>query len=300
MSFLFVKGIIYHCLQCGSSLQVEYEGGPMFTQVGEGGVFNFLQLEKKYKSNSGRDLYREPVYLHAEVICENCVDSSRIVSSKLVDKVDSLWAIARKAGSIKKQFQNNVLKLIENSDIEWVKSVDRKSYEEMANHKYLLMPHVKNGQVVPIILGEKEKRIRQYISEISGNILESLFSAFPQLKDNLLASVSKIRQKLESRMEEIKKKLPGEGTCFYVGEDITLPENMNPYIMTEWTVRVPEDKTPNVKCYTDIEIDMGDMEEWLTGLDKLATSQYYQQDEKLVNEVTEVLDRLLKKELAGS
>lgn len=92
----------------------------------------------------------------------------------------------------------------------------------MANSKYLLMPYKKGGQIVPIILMQKKELISQYVSGRSNNIIESLFNAFPHLKENLLSSVNEICYKFESALEKVKKKLPGHGKCFCVGEDIYL------------------------------------------------------------------------------
>jgi hypothetical protein len=271
----------------------------MYTQVGDNNVYHFIELEKKYKSNANKDLYMEPVYLHGEAICGNCVDKSKVLSEELIEEVDFLGGIAAEAGSLKEGFQKDILQLIEDNNIDWVKSVDKRAYEDMVNSKYFLMSHKKGGQIVPIILRQKEKLISQYVSEISGNIIESLFSTFPQLKENLLVSVNEIRQKFKSGVEEVRKKLPEQVECFYVAEDITLSENLNPYIMYEGTVRVPDENTPKVEYYSEVEIDTGRMEEWIAGLDRLATSQFYQQDEGFVNKVMGTIERVLRKGLTG-
>lgn len=67
--------------------------------------------------------------------------------------------------------------------------------------------------------------------------------------------------------------------------------------MYEGTIRVPDEKKQKVRYYSDVEIDLGNMEKWLAGLGELTTSQFYQQDEALVEELEGVFNKRLQKEL---
>ena len=44
MSFLLLRGKMYHCAGCSLTVPTEYEGGPMLTQIGDMNVYEQTAL----------------------------------------------------------------------------------------------------------------------------------------------------------------------------------------------------------------------------------------------------------------
>lgn len=71
MSWLNIRGKVYHCLRCPEIITVEYEGDACMTQIGDNRVHAQMALTQRYgqpKANPDSEGY----YLHEEVICEPC------------------------------------------------------------------------------------------------------------------------------------------------------------------------------------------------------------------------------------
>ncbi|WKZ16287.1 MAG: hypothetical protein QY317_03070 [Candidatus Jettenia caeni] len=75
MSWLNIRGKIYHCLKCPESITIEYEGGARLTQIGDNRVYEQMALTQRYGQPSANP-EREGYYLHKEAMCETCFKNS--------------------------------------------------------------------------------------------------------------------------------------------------------------------------------------------------------------------------------
>lgn len=71
MSFMLICGKIFHCLNCGKEVRVDYKGGPLITQIGDFRIIEVLELSKIYgQPNSNPDM--DGYFLHDVGLCESC------------------------------------------------------------------------------------------------------------------------------------------------------------------------------------------------------------------------------------
>ena len=75
MSFLELRGEKIFCKKCGACITIEYEGGPQWTQIGDMGVWEQVELNQRMLPgyNPEKNGY---YYIRLGAVCENCKDSN--------------------------------------------------------------------------------------------------------------------------------------------------------------------------------------------------------------------------------
>ena len=74
MSFLLIRGKMFHCRVCFSSFVLEFDGGAQQAQIDEEDFYNQIQLHKRFMPLT-YNFEKEGYYFHKYMVCENCKNS---------------------------------------------------------------------------------------------------------------------------------------------------------------------------------------------------------------------------------
>lgn len=92
MSWMVVRGKVYHCSLCNYSFVIEYEGGERPVQVSDPVIAQQERLRQHYGG--------DPALLHHQAMCENCAAAAKATHATDVMSVDTLSEISQLARSL--------------------------------------------------------------------------------------------------------------------------------------------------------------------------------------------------------
>lgn len=242
LSWLNIKGKIYHCAKCGTTIKVGYECGAYPTQIGDMNVFQQIALNKKYDTTINNQDSTEYYFHDTKGICERCFEEYGIKSSLEIlnmfvtirnyyEKYNNKFQIVSK--SILVEYINNLSK-------EKFKEIDIESYDNTIGHKYFKLTF------------KRDKLIEEFLSLVREKILNELKE---MLKDDIKLTkiIKSYNKKTEELNDTIVKSLREYKGKFFYDKYINETENLHDFIEYEYTVRKPVDNTPKVKFYYEVE-----------------------------------------------
>ena len=249
MSFLMVSGQIFICTECSKKVRVEYEGGAILTQVGDA-------FAEDYKKKRLRRLIWEaakklffittPVnaehgeYLEAYGLCEKCYlanvsSGDRLKIQRITQLVDEL--------SVERE---KVMKVIEAELPEVLASISlgltKEDVESAIGHSFdstlgdiHSTPRKKKGRFNAFY--QKEK-----------NLLEKYLLRKAWMDSCIQRRVSNYREIACGQLAELQD-LVADPPQMYCAEKTNQTQNLNDYLMTETTVRTPEENSRSEEYY---------------------------------------------------
>lgn len=229
MSFLLVSGKIWHCDACGADLRVDYEGGAQFTQIGDEAVFEQMELAQRL-GQPADDPEREGFYLHDAMVCPDCRAGLAPEESARADAALVLLGMLEATfESRDARFGEIAGGLADLSDNDWRELLGKPEFDELAGRS--LLP---------------AKKLRK---------LNAFFQNHRCLDKFLAARLARIGpgSELETRLGDTAAFAEAHGLAepFEVLRPFESwqPENLNPYIRAEMTVRTPVATTPHVTLF---------------------------------------------------
>ena len=257
MSFLMIRGKIYHCNKCGAIEKVEYEGGPRLTQIGDFSVIIQKELNNRYLP----DLYnpeREGYYYNIdECICDKCIEKVPDVVIVGPEKVPD--GIMKEWDAQIERFQNKGQEIAAsyfNKTLEDITPNELKQFNPM---KYLLIKQeIKRGDMEKVA---EQQRI--FCHEIKKNLWDCFMNKMVEsqefkvtnqdLKDSLLAELRKIEDRIGIHCRN----------THYSKLNIFGIDSLNPYVMYELSIR-KSIKTDSARSFYEIvhpEFDLDSLQE---------------------------------------
>lgn len=241
MSYMNVCGKIYHCIECGAHLTIDYNGGTRPTFIGDLEIFRQRALAEKYKNiingttkaagtktHSDMALYYNN-YLHDEAICEKCY-KNKDYPQELINEFEELFSALNSIISITSTLVKNIQsiknadinKFIANLKFEDLRKVDENCFN--LTFKTIKKPFKK---MISSFIEQTGKLIPAYVKNNiapSPAIEEEYAAVYPELSKNLSLALS-------------KSYLCGKR--YYTYKNICMPENLHYLLNTPLAVREP-------------------------------------------------------------
>jgi hypothetical protein len=231
MSWMLVSGKVYFCTKCQGHIQVEYEGGALETQVGDSVIDEQSVLLDEFAQpnvNPETDGY----YLYEKIICEDCfvklgideTDAKRLMV--LLDEVDA--TINHVVAQVCAVFQNP-------TPHDLKEFIGESAFKELS------------GQTM--LPARKKRKINEAFQDwhCSDNFLSR----------RIEAELEKLPKPLpQANLKKFAMKLRKQYLTVFVKKNICEAENINPFIQSEHTVRVPLPNTPMVTVIIEGEIEL--------------------------------------------
>ncbi len=229
MSFLLLRGKMYHCTDCDLVVPTEYEGGPMLTQVGITHVLIQMQLNKEHMPPS-YDPEKEGYYFHTNVLCGDCLkthlNNQTIVYNsgnnppfaEIFYIMDTIYEEAEEL------LEEIAIQYASKLNAAYCRNLDPEHFERTLGHKYFKLTNKK-----PILADE-------YVKLAQRNIVKD-FKQYLGSLDEMEKHLGVYRKAL-SKYEAVLKTIIDEGKeQYYLQVKFGEKENLNPYICHDLTVR---------------------------------------------------------------
>jgi len=284
-----VKGKIYHCLKCNGTVVVEYDGGAMLTQVGENNIYQYYHLEDKYGSNKGANPNSEGVYIHEEAICEECVDKSRVLGETFLSSLEEIKRIPkllRVKEKIHKIFSSN----LDNINADWVISIDSLAFNKTLKEKNFM------AKTVP---RKRQNIIDNYLISIGDQLISKVL-VLPDVDEYITKTASEADKIFAGHFLIIKDTVEKYDNQFYTAKDVSSQENLNDYICTEQTTRIPVSSTPKRLHYYGTSINVDAIAELKNRIQTIADINNFVEDKDYVRSIARGLRDILLKELENN
>lgn len=231
MSWMLVAGKVYHCKKCGECVQVEYESGAELTQVSDVVIDQQSEMLDEFaQPNADPDL--EGYYLQEKITCEECYATLSPDNSD----AEQLVSLLAEVDAAIKQVVDHVSASLENPTHDDVLELLGKSvFEELSARS--MLP------------ARRQRRLTE--------VFQKWYCLDKFLSNRVKAEIEKLPQPLPSvRLKEFAVQLRKKYLTVYVQKEIWVAENINPYIQSEHTVRVPTLNTPHIRVITEGAIDL--------------------------------------------
>lgn len=228
MSFLLIRGEMFHCTNCRRMFTVDFEGGPQATQIGDFNVYEQIELNREFMPEIFK-CESEGYYFHEPVLCETCLsilDHKTILYE--VDKYppfDVLMSYSQKYSKIiKADRQDYIDSFISKVDKSYCQQLSPTVFEETIGHKFFKITSHKNELAQRYIEGTKTEILKNYFDHITGS-------------DKYKETASEYKN-LISTCEQECRDLLEKGITGYCQElDLNGTVNLNPHICYETTIR---------------------------------------------------------------
>ncbi len=287
MSFLNVAGKIYYCLQCKSTTRICFEGGPKFTQIGDLNIFEQMEISQKLgQPNSDPD--REGYYLYDLVLCEKCYQQ---YLQKNGEKEKVIQPLVREfyklinerhllIKSLVPEINDMVAKQIHSFTIEELDKLLEERFDKDFGDKYALP-------------GKKKGKFNQLYTQSIRHKAIPYFLKKALADEKIDKAVSSYLKMVETAWLEPTQQFRDEVVQTYIPFAISSAENLNNYVYSEATVRVPDATTPDLTFYHECDLDFA----YMNG--RLALTDEDFEKEFVCSELITVLKERLEKLLFG-
>ena len=275
MSWLNIRGKIYHCLKCTEIITVKYEGGACLTQIGDNRIYEQTAQTKKYGQPTANP-DSEGWYLHDEIICKTCFQK-RYMKGGQYDVAMNMEALCNRLMGIKDTHAENVGKATESAFDNWLMNIspgnlrklNTSAFDKTIGLKIFKLRYKRKDLIEQFVSGAKDAIITFIYRQVDGDTC---------LQDAIRQYASEARPIIDS----IRKLLAGlKGKFFFKGKifmvrRINQPENLNDYVRYEMTTRSPVASTPDITVFYQTNIRKKD----ITGfLDSYVPSNHIEIDE---------------------
>lgn len=271
MSFMLLKGMVYHCEDCGKTLAIPFAGGPKDMQIGDFNCYNQYELNKKYKHltdtlnahfeeptlNNSPDIPEgceiswlptfPPMWFHVEgCVCESCFKKygndahrqSKIIKQclKLANQIERQHEKFEKgsSGASKAKIKTYCEEQFPNND-------DLNALRKLLHDKDAANPH-RRKKIVTRYWTSNEAAFKQRIIKDCGPSGESIQKAqerYSTACTKILGDYEKTYAQWDQKSRYTFEECPMDGQL-----------NLNPYIVTDNTVaELKVEETPTKFYY---------------------------------------------------
>jgi hypothetical protein len=251
MSFLLVSGKSFRCKICKHTIQVEYEGGPAMTQIGDFNVSQQLEYSKEFgqpNENPETDGYS----LLDFGVCQECYQNNVFLKDqateenkqKLLSGYDDL--ISKKYAFMEENlelFTKFISEKIETFSLDDINIIAGQDFDPDLGDKYA-SPKKKKGLFNAYFQQNIRGRVVPYFLKCAFN------------DPDISQIVSDHNQSSKKQWKELRKLFSKKIISIHVPTLISQAENLNDYIQCESTVRYPTKDTPNVNFYHQVEFSL--------------------------------------------
>lgn len=238
MSFMIVSGKTFICQICENSLRVEYEGGPLMTQIGDFEVMQQQDIARELGDQNENDGF----YLYDFGICASCYEKE--VDKSLKEKSVQINELLTKLNNLSALLEEAFVKTLPKveSSITWNKIVEDFN---LADDILVDNRQNKGKRNTPL-----KKFIRNYSDDLESYIIKKVLKT-PELE----SLVKHYKEQFKLIMSNIDK-LIKKNNLLYFGKMTNDAENLNPYILTDTSVRTPIDESPSEMFYYKSQLDI--------------------------------------------
>jgi len=240
MSMMLVAGKIFHCIDCGESVRIEYTDGAKITQVGDPVVDQQSALIEHY-GQPVSDPEQTGYYLCDEVVCASCYAKNNHDGQA----AEAILAAIERFDQVVLQVADSVRAAIANPTLDdLVEFIGKPGFDELSGHS--MLP------------ARKQRKLNELfqIWHCTDRFIETRI-------DEALAAMPKPwhDEEVQQLVEHIADQIGGTDLPVFTRWSIQDAENINPYIQSEFTVRFPESNTPAIEVYRPRVIHLDDVME---------------------------------------
>ena len=244
MSFSVVGGKTFICYECGHRVSVDYEGGAMMTQIGDLEVIRQQEIAEELNEQQIPD--ERGFYLYDFGLCASCYEKTISKSAKeqnnklneLFRQLDVLYTSSTEDINISftealKQIRKNLTK----GDIsKAVGGLDDDILEDNRLHK-----------------GKRKSPMKSFIhtnsEELERYILKKVWKT-----DKIKMAAEQYKEASDKILDEMLKHLK-KNKVYYLRKRVDASENLNEFIITDTSVRVPIEGSSSEAYYYEMEIN---------------------------------------------
>ncbi len=243
MSFMLTRGKIFICQKCGHRVQVEYEGGETMTQIGDFEVMRQTQIAEELCEQQTIESSKG-FYLYDFGLCGTCyekdIDKAMKEKSRelnrLFPKLDVLYGRAYQ--TLNEKFEQAL------GDVE-----AHISWDEISK---VAGGYIKDSFDKPF-QGKRDNPIRIFMRTYGESLEKLIINKI--FTDNTFSTTLEA-YKVHSK--EILKKIIGlhkTDNKFYMVKKTDFTENLNEFIVTDTSVRIPIKNSISESFYYHVEMD---------------------------------------------
>lgn len=231
MSWMLVVGKVYHCAECGSSLQVEYEGGAVMTQVSDMVIEEQSGLLDEFNQpNCSPEV--DGYYLQEIIVCEKCFVKKEYDGTHASHMMELLSDVDKVADDLIGQVRASC------------------EYPTLEDLKDFIGVEIFNDLSSKSMLPARKKRK-----------LNETFQSWHCADEFLARLITREIQKLPKPLPDVPLKkfaaqLSEENLTVFTPKEVWVAENTNPFIQSEHTIRIPTSTTPKMVVYIEGVIDV--------------------------------------------
>ncbi|KXK32965.1 MAG: hypothetical protein UZ01_00387 [Candidatus Brocadia sinica] len=281
MSWLNIRGKIYHCLKCPEIIKVEYEGGACLTQIGDDRVYEQMALTQRYgQPTANPDV--EGYYLHDEVICETCF-KERYIKGGQYEVAMHMEALCNRLSGIKDKHAENIRKATESAFNNWLENISPGNFREINTSAF----DKTIGLKIFTLRGKRRDLIGQFVSSAKDSII---FFIYNQVNSDtsLQEVIGQYALEIQPVIENIKKLLADLKGKIFMAHRINKPENLNDYVRYEMTTRTPVESTPDTTVFYATDINKHEITGFLNFCDP--SNQFEMDEDKWIGKLKNKLE----------
>lgn len=229
MSFLFLRGEMFHCTECCLSLSLDFVGGARLTQIGDFNVYVQIELNKEFMPET-YVCETDGYYFHKPVLCSRCLQPV-LNSETIIYKSDQsppfeiLLSYTEKYSSFMKDcIQEYTDDFISRMDKLFCQQLSPESYENTIGHKYFRITFKKQELSQKFIYSTRGKLFKAFIEHITNH------EKFKQMASEYSNLVSMCEQECRDLLKQGIK-------TYYEEIELNGEVNLNPFIVHEALIR---------------------------------------------------------------
>jgi len=273
MSFMIVSGKRFICEVCGKTIQIEYEGGAKYTQIGE------MNLLEQQETAEYLGLRGDNTYLYDIGICHDCFEKkvdkeARENSARAIALAEEIYTHRDETlNRINAQIAELSDSLVSNIGLSDILSISNDEKVERVLSDKHMAPAKRSKQIKDIV------RKNRY--EIEMYIIKKVFS-----QEEAKNTLQDYRETTRSKKEMIERLLRDDARLF-IQMKTNEAEDLNGYIET---VRYPLKGSVEENFYHEMEVDL---------LDLLDTFDIACEDCSVRVDVDAIADSVVKEEMVA-
>ena len=202
MSWLNIRGKIYHCLKCPEIIKVEYEGGACLTQIGDDRGYEQMALTQRYGQPTANP-DAEGYYLHDEVICEACF-KKRYMKGGQHNIAMNMEDLCNRLSEIKDKHAENVGKAAESAFNNWLENISPGNFREINTSAF----DKTIGLKIFTLRGKRRDLIGQFVSSAKDSIISFIYdqvNSNTHLRDVIKQYASEAQPIIESLAQGLNR-----------------------------------------------------------------------------------------------
>jgi hypothetical protein len=240
-------GKCYHCTECGESFVIEYEGGARPVQVSDPVIYLQRKLWEKYGG--------DPELLHDEGLCADCVAAEKKKQGGDVISPEVFNEIVRLAGWVERARSACSTKTMVLENVEWgnwYRKLECRGLREVAPAAYdaTIGSDGFDADTAPAL-------IARYLSEAASQLAAH---GLAMAESRLDKDFRELMAKFTLNAMRLRDLLALGGRYAYFERDLRGPQNLNPFLCYEHTMRTPVASTEPHRFFDGRELNRSEVE----------------------------------------